>query len=115
MDEAVKDTFKQVEESVNFSSKLDQLDLIIRDEANKCKDKELAWRPSNKALDNQAAHDKAAVETATKKLETEVLLPLQEEVAELQKRVSQLSDEIAGNSVKIKENAASLEIGSAHC
>ena len=78
----------------------------------RCTDSEPAWRPSQRPLDNQAAHDKAAIEAAKKRLEADILAPLQEEVAELEKKVSALSDSIAENSVKIKQNAASLEISS---
>ena len=39
-----------------------------------------AWRPSDIAIDNQAAHDQPTVLGAKNKLQQEILTPLQDEV-----------------------------------
>ena len=39
-----------------------------------------AWRPSDIAIDNQAAHDQPTVFGAKNKLQQEILTPLQDEV-----------------------------------
>ena len=102
--QAIRENFTTVEESTKLESKLNQLNCIIDDEANHSKQGQDAWRPSDSAIDNQAAHDQLAVVGAKQKLQEEILGPLQNEVAELEKRVSSLSYEIAENAYKINEN-----------
>jgi vacuolar-type H+-ATPase subunit I/STV1 len=98
--EAIRENFDKVEESVKLKNRLDQLNVILQNEANK-ELIGLAWRPSDNALDNQAAHDKQPIIASRTKLENEVLAPLQEDVASLEKRVAALSDTIAERSAKI--------------
>merc|ERR1711981_1020259 len=97
--EAIKDNIEQVEESSKLESNLNQLDLIVKDEANQT---ENAWRPGNSALNNQAAHDQATIVNAKLKLEQETLNQLQNDVDDLERQVTTLSYEIAANHAKIK-------------
>ena len=98
--EAIKETFTNVEDSTKLEAKLGQLNIIINDQANKSGSSP-AWRPSDDALTNQAAHDFPAVLAYKQKLQEEILAPLQNDVDELEKRVSSLSYEIAENASKI--------------
>lgn len=100
---AIKENFETVEESTKLEQKLNQLNSVISDEAN-CTSEQEAWRPSDIAVDNQAAHDQPTVLGAKNKLQQEILTPLQDEVAELEQRVSMLSNEIAENAKKINQN-----------
>lgn len=100
--EAIKDNFDKVEEASKLESKLKNLDSIAEDEANKAAEGCVAWRPSNNALDNQAAHDLQTIQEAKIRIEKE-LKALQDEVAGLEKNVSEFSDDIAANSQKINK------------
>jgi len=102
--EAIKENFTTVEESTKLESKLNLLNSVINDEANHCPSGQEAWRPCDSAIDNQAAHDQSTVQKNKQKLQEEILTPLQNEVAELEKRVSTLSYEIAENAYKINQN-----------
>jgi len=102
--EAIKENFETVEESTKLESKLNLLDSVINDEANHCPSGQEAWRPSDSAIDNQAAHDQSTVQRNKQKLQEEILTPLQNEVADLEKRVSTLSYQIAENAYKINQN-----------
>ena len=83
---------------------MNQLDGIIIDESNKTNPSgQPAWRPSESAINNQAAHDYKSVLATKERLEKEILAPLQNEVSELEKRVSSLSYEIAENASKINK------------
>ena len=78
-----------VEDSVRLEAKLNQLDHILGDEANKSSQGP-AWRPTPSALQNQAAHDRQTVKAAKEALQREVLAPLQHEVAQLEQNISDL-------------------------
>ena len=94
--EAIKENFESVEGNTKFESKLNLLSAVIGDKANQSKG--LAWRPTNDALNNQAAHDQATLKAVKSKLEQELLASLQKDVAELEERLSTISSQIAQNS-----------------
>ena len=96
--EAIKENFAAVEESTNLESKLNLLNQIKNDDSNKSGQNQTAWRPSDSAIDNQAAHDYKSIESNKQRLETEILGPLLNEVNELEKQVSALSYQIADNA-----------------
>ena len=99
--ENIKENFANVEAQVKICSKLTQLQNVVSDENNKATEYSKAWRPLDSALDNQAAHDRKSVLEAKHRLQSEVLKPLQSEVNDLEKRVADLSYQVAENASKI--------------
>ena len=98
--EAIKENFESVEGNIKLQSKLNLLSSVIGDEANRCKG--TAWRPTNNALNNQAAHDHAALKAAKLKLEQEHLALLEKDVEELQERLSAVSNQLTKNKAQIR-------------
>jgi hypothetical protein len=98
--EAIWENFDKVEESAKLKNHLEKLNVVVNDKADKDSTAS-AWRPSDNALDNQSAHDKQPILASRTALEEEVLAPLQNDVATLEKRVAALSDAIAERSVKV--------------
>ena len=97
---AINENIGLVEESSKLESNLNQLNIVVNDEANQ---NENAWRPGNSALNNQAAHDHVSIVNAKLVVDQEILCHLQNDVDDLERQVTTLSYEIAANNAKIKE------------
>ena len=65
---AIKENFENVEESTNLEQKLNFFNRVISEKANNCQNGQEAWRPSNNALDNQAAHDLPTISGAKQRI-----------------------------------------------
>lgn len=98
----IRENFEIVEDSTKLETKLNQLSNLVKEDSNKDFSGS-AWRPSNSAIDNQAAHDRVNVENSISTLEKDILNPLQNDVAILEKNISELSYQIAENAGKINQ------------